>query len=114
MKSSISVQSALVLSNVHFSCCLEEEVEYIFIGAQEVVKEDTFYWDGFSEAPFWDKSNKDLHPEIASSWDIGEPDNTNQNESCVCVLANGKWHDCKCFNAMRMYICEVRSFEYKC
>ncbi|XP_075697849.1 pulmonary surfactant-associated protein D-like [Rhinoderma darwinii] len=44
---------------------------------------------------------------IFTNWNLGEPNNSKDNEDCVEVQDNGKWNDIPC-NLLRLVICEFQ------
>ncbi|XP_063814816.1 pulmonary surfactant-associated protein D-like [Pseudophryne corroboree] len=42
-----------------------------------------------------------------TNWNLGEPNNSKDNEDCVEVQDNGKWNDIPC-NLLRLVICEFQ------
>ncbi|KAG9466814.1 hypothetical protein GDO78_016033, partial [Eleutherodactylus coqui] len=44
---------------------------------------------------------------LFTNWNLGEPNNSKDNEDCVEVQDNGKWNDIPC-NLLRLVICEFQ------
>lgn len=100
---------ALILSLPISDREVEADQGWLYIGAQEDQSTGIFSWDGYSTDDFWNRNDDTLFPEFASTWRDREPDNSNSNEKCVCPQKNfGGWSDCKCINAKRPFICEIR------